>query len=130
MTQTAALTQEERAEIRALAEQCAWAGEKLDVGDVRSAIAATNLDAAAATIPRLLDALEAAERELQTVDAEYAELEDALWHLDAGFMQRTERLRAVERERDALREALNEAIRRPMGVVPDSATPFYRPDAT
>jgi uncharacterized Ntn-hydrolase superfamily protein len=63
MTQTAALTQEERAEIRALCEQCAWAGEKLYVSDVRSAIAATNLDAAAATISRLLDALEAAERE-------------------------------------------------------------------
>jgi hypothetical protein len=63
MTETAALTQEERAEIRALVEQCAWAGAKLDVSDVRSAIAATNLDAAAATISRLLDALEAAERE-------------------------------------------------------------------
>jgi hypothetical protein len=78
MTQTAALTQEERAEIRALAEQCVWAGERLDVSDVYSAIAATNLDAAAADITRLLDALEAAEWERERLEAENARLSAAL----------------------------------------------------
>lgn len=33
----------------------------------------------------------------------------------------------VAGERDALRKALHDAIRRPMGVVPDSAAGFYNP---
>jgi chromosome segregation ATPase len=90
MTQTAALTHEERAEIRALAEQCAWASERLDVGDVCSAIAATNLDAAAATILRLLDTLEAAERERDRLNV---------------------RLRLMKVERDTARQAHADARR-------------------
>jgi hypothetical protein len=108
MTETAALTQEERAEIRALVEQCAWAGAKLDVSDVRSAIAATNLDAAAATISRLLDALEAAERERDVRDRAaqdlcriYFEIAEEAIGGDEVRRQRDERIGRLLAERSA-----------------------------
>jgi hypothetical protein len=109
MTQTAALTQEERAEIRALAEQCAWAGERLDVGDVYSAIAATNLDAAAAGITRLLDALEAVERERDRLEAQMEEMAEQIYD----SISKSEVANMVERleaENSQLRAALTGAI--------------------
>jgi hypothetical protein len=57
-----AVSPEERAEIRALADGCAKAAT-YPVVDIESAIASTALRTAADALPRLLDSLEAAERE-------------------------------------------------------------------
>ncbi|HET7322074.1 MAG TPA: hypothetical protein VFI96_06240 [Longimicrobiaceae bacterium] len=39
------------------------------------------------------------------------------------------RAERLEAENEALRGALHDAIRRPLGVVPDSAAPYYHPES-
>jgi hypothetical protein len=73
------------------------------------------LDDMAALLPRLLDALEAAEVE-----------RDAAYDACAALGWRTPADETLRAERDALLQALRDAIRRPMGVVPDSAARWIR----
>jgi hypothetical protein len=103
MTQTAALTQEERAEIRALAGPLHDTARQINraindaPAEVNGGHAAACQDAADA-LPRLLDALEAAERERDAAQEKLAERIE-LYH--AEHIGRTQ----TERERDRLAEA-------------------------
>lgn len=114
----AALSAEERAELRALCDL--FARYEASDGRMWREEVEDAYEAAATALPRLLDALERSERERGALEQGFLIRANEDWDSVMEY--------CCQKQKAALRVALHDAITRPMGVVPASAEPFYSPD--